>query len=779
MNKAFGFLVTVALLLASSVARADEYDKLRMKWYEFLVGGETVNLNDSRAKKIIENINQTAQQEWDALEKSPERHFLWKDITNPYSSAETYKNFDRVRNMTLAYASKGSGLYHNEALLKDILATLDWLYANRYNERIYPFYNWWDFEVGIPLLVNDVLVLLYDQMDVQQRKNWITASRWFSLNIGGKGVQYVQYPEPYKYTGANRVWRCQVISMRGIIAKDAAEIALARDGLSPVFEYVSVGDGFYTDGSFVQHTKYAYTGGYGKSLLRNIGSIFYLLHGSSWDIKDPKSSNYYKWIRDSFEPLLYNGAMMDMVRGREIARAKNQDDNVGAGVMESLLYATQFAPEPYASEYKRLFKGWYSKHPGHEISLFNIPVADAILRDEKVTPKPELIGNWQFANMDRVVHRRPGFAVGISMYSQRIRSYELHVQSKENLKGWYTGHGMTYLYNQEELLYSNGFWATVDASRLAGTTVTRKKRGPGGGSYMLGTDWVGGVHLQGVYGVTGMQVRDDSLKLTAKKSWFMFDDEIVALGADITCVASDSVETIIENRKISQPALQQVTVNGEVKPPGNWHTTAPAPKWIHLVGPVKNSSTGYYFPQPASVRLKKETRTGSWSEWKPGKVEPLSRDYLTIWFEHGKKPQAQTYAYVLLPNKGAKQVKDYASNPDVEIVENSPDAQAVKENKLGMLGVNFWKDQPKTVGIITCNKAASVLLRKTADKIEIAVSDPTHLNNDLIEIELSIPCKKVISCDPRIKIKKVANKTSLSIDMKETAGASLQASFFL
>lgn len=45
--------------------------------------------------------------------------------------------------------------------------------------------------------------------------------------------------------------------------------------------------------------------------------------------------------------------------------------------------------------------------------------------------------------MARVVHARPGFAFGLSLFSPTITAYE--VGNGENLKGWYTGAGMTYL----------------------------------------------------------------------------------------------------------------------------------------------------------------------------------------------------------------------------------------------------------------------------------------------------------------------------------------------
>ena len=64
-------------------------------------------------------------------------------------------------------------------------------------------------------------------------------------------------------TGANRVDLCRVRRPARHPRPRPGKIALARDALSPVFPYVTEGDGLYADGSFVQHTWVAYSGTYG------------------------------------------------------------------------------------------------------------------------------------------------------------------------------------------------------------------------------------------------------------------------------------------------------------------------------------------------------------------------------------------------------------------------------------------------------------------------------------------------------------------------------------
>jgi len=59
------------------------------------------------------------------------------------------------------------------------------------------------------------------------------------------------------------------------------------------------------------------------------------------------------------------------------------------------------------------------------------------------------------------------------------------------------------------------------------------------------TQFVGGV-TDGMYGAAAFDFHAEFTgKLSARKTWFFFDNEIVALGANITCPGTNSVITSI------------------------------------------------------------------------------------------------------------------------------------------------------------------------------------------------------------------------------------------
>ncbi len=81
-----------------------------------------------------------------------------------------------------------------------------------------------------------------------------------------------------------------------------------------LLKYVTSGDGFYEDGSFIQHDFFAYTAGYGNALLSHAVNLLGLLAGTDWDMTDSSRLNVGRWIFDSFEPFLFRGASRTCIR---------------------------------------------------------------------------------------------------------------------------------------------------------------------------------------------------------------------------------------------------------------------------------------------------------------------------------------------------------------------------------------------------------------------------------------------------------------------------------
>jgi hyaluronate lyase len=742
--------VCLILGLLPAAGMADPFDDLRTRWQQTLTGGAALDTTIPQVRSNLNSINSTARRYWSSLQSNNGRTSLWTDIASTTISADISSNYSRLHALATAWATPGQPLYQDSGLLADLRSALNWMDANRYNSRVPREYdNWWDWEIGSPALLADIAILLYDQLSTDELARFMAAIERFDSNPAIMIVNTVS-------TGANLADKCKIALLRGILVKDANKIALAVNDLSPVFAYVTSGDGFYADGSFIQHTRHPYTGSYGLVLLGDIAQLLYLLNGSPFDVTDPGRANLLSWVNNSFSPLIYEGAMMDMSRGRAVSRYSSTDHVIGHSVIAALLRITQFAAADDASALRSSIKRWLQDDTTRDFStqlpLDLIGEANRVLKDNSMVPADLPSASHVYASMDRVVHLRPTWAAAIAMHSSRIYNYESI--NNENLRGWHTGDGMTYLYNGDLTQFSDSFWPTVDPQRLPGTTViagSTARQSQTGGS-----NAVGGASIDG-YSAVMLQLVPDGRQLSAKKSWFLFDNELAALGADISSsAAGKTVETIIENRRVTGDPTFTADPNGA---------------WANFAG------IGYYFPNGSVGHTLAETRSGAWRDINAGgPTTILSTLYRTMWFDHGVAPSGAGYAYVVLPGMGPDDTAAYSSSPAIQIVENDAGVQAVIQLSLGIQAANFWSGNGASAAGITCDSVASVLAHQTAGQINIAVSDPTQANNGTIHVEVAASASAALSVDDGITVDQLNPTIRLSVNVKNGAGKSFRVS---
>src|SRR6266436_3066123 len=533
-------LASVLSLSLAMNSPADQFDTLRLYWQNYLIsnGGSP------------SSIASTANSNWSAMNTNSSRTYLWSDLPFGSVSANIVSTYNRLQAMALGWATPGSSLQGNTSLANAVAGGLDWMNTNVYATNATEYDNWFHWEISGPQSLNNTAVLLYAALGGVQITNYNNAVDRFSP--GGAGAKYGWM------TGANTSDKVLVVAIRGILGKDSGKLSSAQTNLSPVFLYVTSGDGFYADGSFVFHSKIAYTGHYGLVLLGDIPKLVNLLQGSAWQITDPNLTNVYNWAINSFEPLIYNGVMMDMVRGRTVSWSYETESEDGASTLSAMRQIAKFAPAATG------------------LALTNF------------ANSPRLpSGQFHFASMDRVVALRTNFGFGISMSSSRIANYESI--NGGNLHGWFTGDGMTYLYiGSTENQFNSDFWPTVDPDHLPGTTVeTNSHSNSAGEATTTDQNWVGGAQVANAYGLAGMSLHAWNTTLYGKKSWFMLDNEIICLGAGIACGGPAEVHTTAENRRLGNPVASAFTLNGaSITPTIGWSSnlSGASPSWCALSG---------------------------------------------------------------------------------------------------------------------------------------------------------------------------------------------------
>ncbi|WP_254280804.1 polysaccharide lyase family 8 super-sandwich domain-containing protein [Haloarcula marina] len=730
-------------------ATSSDYQGVRDRWRTWLTGG-TLDTTNSYISDAVSDVNAEAQDYWDSMNTTSGRTYLWSKYPNGETEPDDiYFSYARLHTMARAYKMDSGSLEGDSSLLADIKDALDWLYTNWYNENESQDGNWWHWELGVPMKLNDITIVLFNELTQTQRSNYMTAVDAFSAEVSGQG--------------ANRVWYSKVTAGYGAITETDSKLTAGRDGLLDVLKFVTSSNGFYKDGSFIQHDDLAYNGGYGTGLLTSLVETMDNLAGSPWEVPLADSQPMYSWVQDAFAPFLHRGAMLDSVRGRSISRSEDQAHLQGYKVLGSLLQLTRFAPK-YDVEYieslvkHHLQSDDFGEFRNHA-SVSAIPLAEDLLNDSTVKPRSEPPGNDVFYNMDRVVHRGTDFTASISMYSSRIANFESI--NGENLHGWHTGTGMTKLYTDNLGRFDEEFWPTVDPYRIPGTTIDTQSRSDGNGSgYRNSIDWVGGASLDEI-GVAGMALDPFSTSLDGKKSWFMFDDEIVCLGADLDSSDSTPVETVVANRRLNASGDNALTVDGTSKSTSlGWSESLSNVGWIHLEG-----TGGYYFLGSPTIEAKRESRTGAWYDISTNEsTTDYTRNYLTLWKDHGAAPSGESYAYVMLPNKTSSETSDYANNPEVSVIENSNTVQAVEATSLDAVGANFWSSG--SAGGITVDTEASVVVDESGRSMKVAVSDPTQNNSGTVTVEIDRAAQSVIWSEARVTVDQLSPTVKLTVDVE-------------
>ncbi|MFF5205055.1 polysaccharide lyase 8 family protein [Streptosporangium sp. NPDC000396] len=674
----------------------DPFALLRRRWRE-VTAGSGFDAAAEPYRTRLAKLGREAARHRDAM--APADASLWPDLAFP-SFAGTPA---RLRTMARAYALPGTGLTGDADLASAVAAG-----ADHYRRRVYaagadPVGNWWNWQIGTPKKLLDAAVLIGPHLTDPQNGALRDAVDHFVPECRLDDYSGTS-------TGANRVDLCVVMLLRAVLGSDPEKAALAASALSPVFRYVHEGDGLYRDGSFIQHTWVPYQGGYGAVMLDGLATLFAVLRGSPWEITDPNRQIVFDVVERSFAPVVHDGFCMDLVSGRAIGRRPYGDYRKGRQIASSILLLGDAASAAERARWQGMVKGWALRNTCRPMLRaaerndlgFHARLA-AILGDDTIPAAGEPAGHRLLAMSARAVHRRPGWCAGLSMASYRIGHYE-HGNG-ENLRGWHTGSGMLYWWGEGHGdQYSDSFWSTVDPYRLPGTTVSTRRLADGAGEGWGDTcppgRWVGGA-TDGMYATVGQHLNGFESTMEAFKSWVFLDDAVVCLGAAITSRDGVPVETIVDNRRTDTV----LTVDDEAG-------------WTHLEG-----HGGYVLPC-ARPRTLREERTGG----------SVTRNYVTLWLDHGVDPDSAGYLYLLLPGASLAETRARAADPGwARVLANTAHQQGVQVSSLGITAVNFWNGG--TAGSLTASAPCAVLVRERGDgTATLTVSDPRR---DLEELTVT------------------------------------------
>lgn len=755
--------------------------QLRERWVDALTSRRTIASAPARFADAVATLDKGVSNLLGQIAPTPTRYFSGTDwsvgATDLVRSNQMRMNYVNLEKLATAWATPGSVHERSSAVIDAVRAGLAHMHDTIYNPETSWWGNWWSWNIGAPRPLANIMALVHSELDQAAIDRYCAALDHFlperdpRLQLHPAGVQ--------ESNGANRVDICQGVIVRAIVQPDPELLRAAVDALSPTWQYVTEGNGFFADGSFVQHSTIGYTGTYGLVLLGGLSKLFALLAGSDFDIVDPTRRNLSGVIEGSFAPFMFNGQMMDAVRGRAVARYELRSGDNGDELIEYTLRLAEAADPAVAAHWRGLCRQWIESNDFSDIaSSANIGrralVADLLASD--IEPQSSAAGPRFFPAMDRLVYRSSdaSWAVCVAMCSNRIAWHE--GTGAENMHGVKTSQGMTYLYlADDDGHYDDHFWATSDLAAPAGTTVdlTPLPPNPEGewGEQTPQNEWTGGTTLDEL-AVTAMHlVAPGGTGLTARKAWFFQDDLVVALGSDISSASGAEVRTVVEHRNLGEQP-RTLTVDGADV---STLRTLPAARWAHLQG------VGGYVFLPGSPALHADVveREGRWTDnatrSTPDTQALRRRHYATLAYTHGPDARdASTYAYAVLLGADAAQTAARAERLGVDVLCNDTRAQAVRLPS-GAICAAVWR--AAEFGHISVASAATLIVKKVPTGVEVSLSDPTQQQD---EVELTIKAiagDRVFGPDAeRVQLTRDRAWTTLRIDTSGTAGRALRFS---
>ena len=794
-----------------------------------LAGTEETNAVEAVQPKL-NDLHETATANLDEQIADPTTElFPGRELGSDDGNLETtYQKLYEIAVATAMPVPEGAtvpaDLYQNAEARQQVIDGLRWLYDTFFSHTESGYYgNWYNWEIGIPTHVSRTLALLQEDVaaaDPELAQQYVDTMDAYLRNGKDGDVDL----DSRFHTGANLADITTNRIVQGAVLGEGERITKAISDQLTVYQVIDpyrlqhgVTDGFYADGSFIMHSSVAYTGSYGIGLLERVTTTIGMLDGTDYPTEPGLQDRINTWLATSFAPVIVEGWMMEIIKGRAVSRTATGYRNATA-VVESVVALSRFAAQESAADlagYIAYLHGIEQMDisPSSFANPANIVAYTETVADPEVTPANLVPAEATFAYnaMDRHVHHRPGFTYALARSSERVSKYEY--MSGENLRPWFQGDGAHYLYltgDDQTEAFGVDYFTAVDAHRLAGVTAPVQDRqtipelygelfydNEAAGFtpssvkqnlyvyFPLGTNAYSGGTTLGTYAVAGMQQADDAAYVAkqngelpedfvvypnsrSSRSWFMFDEEIVVLASGITDEHERGTVTTVDAR-IGDPG-DEVRIDGgtrtgdAVTGPGTVSDLA----WLHYANGTRGTAVGYVFytDHELEVRLA-EVERGRDHVRTSNSDTPITKRVFDVSATRAASADPGAMAYAIVPGADAEALPAYA-DAGPEIILHSEDVHAVRHPELDVFAVNTFTEGEHEVENVTIDGPASVLARSEGRGTTIAVSDPTF-SRETVSVTIR-GRRPILEADPEVTVHRERGGTRLEFRTHEAYG---------
>lgn len=569
LSQKLKIMLNVTDLTESDVTKED-WKQIKDKWRKFLVGSEDKDLTDPDIIKKINLIDEDCKKTWEIFDRNTEILALFGK-TPVTDTDDMQRHFENLYKMARAYGTSGSQYYQNEKLKADILFGLKWLNENLYGDDEINGTgwlgiregNWNDWFVTVPHALGETMLIMEDSLTPVLIKKYFAPYDYLRTIIKKDLVV------------GDAASRCYGVTISAVLLEDFERM---NNMLTDYNLLLKISQdpkaGVQEDWQYITHSAFAYSTVYGTGvLLDRLVRLESILSGTKFEMSTPYKYHSCKWLTETFEPLMFSGCLTNAQGGRNTGSESGYTITVIAAAVD--LYGV------FGKDDDENLKRIINRHvtDKNRSIIYNGLEINQVQKLNKILAEDYTdegyIRNKLYYSGDSVMHHRDGFGFALSMSSSRIAKWESI--SSVNVRGWHRGDGMLYTYlDGEHDVYGSAFWSGVNPYHLPGTTADTQEHIPASiksGQNPYGKeDFVGGAEMDGLYATVAMQLDDynndnkngdvsteytgdapyHQSSLKAKKAWFMFDDELVALGTDINAHDGFEVRTIVDNRLLTK-----------------------------------------------------------------------------------------------------------------------------------------------------------------------------------------------------------------------------------
>ena len=619
--------------------------------------------------------------------------------------------------LSIVYKQPNSGYFQDKNIFKAIKLGLEF-----WAERDFVGDNWHDNQITTPTLMCNIMLMVGEELPTELVQKF--------QPIIGRANMSASGARP----SGDRIVIASILAKNLLFTNQKEEFGKIVKLIEGELKFNTGKRGMQQDYSFHHRDdRVNNTTSYGYNKFANaFGEWSYYVAGTSYAFSEKTIQHLVDYYLDGVYKQLVYGVYDDVsVQNRSITHKASFRPN-SINEIEKLLVSTSYRK----AELEEIIK----------------------LRKGEVKPSASFAKFfWQ---TEHFVVQRPHFYTSVRMFSTRNRNME----EPYNGPGKPTHHradGTNYLQ-----LVGNEYlniWPVYNWQQISGTTIMQKAAllPPEEIQKDGYTNFVGAVE-DGHMGAVGFDFKSPHDKLVAKKSWFFFENEYVCLGAEISSWPNLPVVTTINQALLNGPL--------KINQANKTYTLGSGKRELEDVKWVWHGSIAYILSKPTKITISNQAEQGSWADITDEKnvsKEIVSKEVFNIGFNHGKSPKNANYAYTVVPGISENDLlKDLERG--IEILSNTSEIQAVRNNILGVTQIVFYKGGTLKISEksnISSDSPGIVMIKSKNGKImEVNASDPTRT---LAYLSLTVNGKYQVKGTEKTVSKSKENKTIIRIALPQ------------